>query len=263
MAKDYAKKYTKYKYLTPRRKNNRYLWVMLAVSIGLFILGLFFFKPAYKEKQLAKKLSSKKNIEAPIPQLPEPKFDFYNILPQENLNVYPQQLDFSQGAAKTKQPECIKIHEDCELSGNTDKNSSAKSVSPQLGAAMKEIPLSNEMTTSIQASPEHRPINAILNPTPEQVAITEAKKQLEEEMGQFNNEVYMLLLGSFINQAYAEQLQAQALLKGFSVQKKVNLINGKPIYQVFLGPSDLNKLRQAKKRLNEAGLTSILIKITP
>jgi uncharacterized protein len=42
-------------------------------------------------------------------------------------DVYSQQLGFCQGAAKTKQPECIKIHEDCSFPGNTDKNSSAKS----------------------------------------------------------------------------------------------------------------------------------------
>ncbi len=223
MAKDYAKQYTKYKYLTPRRKNNRYLWVMLAVSIGLFILALFFFKPIHKEKQLVRKQIIKKNIEEPAPQPPEPKFDFYNILPQENLNL-----------------------------------------SPRVDSAMKEIALpNNNMTTSIHASIEHRPIDAMLNPTPEQVAIAEAKKQLEEEMGQFNNEAYILLLGNFTNRAHAEQLQAQALLKGFPVQKKVSLVNGKPNYQIFLGPSDLNKLTQKKKRLNEAGLTAILIKIIP
>lgn len=220
MAKDYAKKYTKYKYLTPRRKNNRYLWVMLGVSIGLFILGLFFFKPIHKEKQLVSKQIIKKNIEAAAPQPPEPKFDFYNILPQENLNL-----------------------------------------SPHVDSAMKEIALSSNMTTSIHASPD-RSIDAMLNPTPEQVAIAEAKKQLEEEMGQFNK-AYLLLLGNFNDQAHAEQLQAQALLKGFPVQKKVSLVNGKPIYQVFLGPSDLDTLTQEKKRLNEAGLTAILIKITP
>jgi hypothetical protein len=222
MAKDYAKKYTKYKYLTPKRKNTRYLWVMLGISIGLFIFGLFFFKPVHKEKPLVEKLINKKNIEAPAPQSPEPKFDFYNILPQENLNL-----------------------------------------SPHVDSAMKEISLSNDMTTSIHDSPEHRPIDAMLNPTPEQVAIAEAKKQLEEEMGQFNNQVYMLVLGNFTDRVHAEQLQAQALLKGFPVQKKISSVNGKPIYQVFLGPSDLNKLRQEKKRLNEAGLTAILIKITP
>lgn len=42
--------------------------------------------------------------------------------------MYSQQLDFCQAAAIIKQPECINIHEDCELSGNTDKNSSARSM---------------------------------------------------------------------------------------------------------------------------------------
>ncbi len=39
-----------------------------------------------------------------------------------------QQGDFCQGATKTEQPSLIKIHEDCELNGNTDKNSSTKSI---------------------------------------------------------------------------------------------------------------------------------------
>jgi cell division protein FtsN len=224
MAKDYAKKYIRYKYLTPRRKNNHYLWVMLGISIGLFILGLFFLKPIHKKTaiQSAEKIVNKKNIEAPAPQSPEPKFDFYNILPQENSN----------------------------LSSHVD-------------STMKEISLSNNMTTSIPPSSGHRPIDAILSPTPEQVAIAEAKRQLEEEMGQFNNEIYMLVLGNFTDRAHAEQLQAQALLKGFAVQKKVSLVDGKPIYQIFMGPSDLNKLTQEKKRLNKAGLAAILIKIAP
>ena len=43
-------------------------------------------------------------------------------------SIHSQQLDFCQGAARMKQPSLIGIHEDCELSGNTDKSSSAKSI---------------------------------------------------------------------------------------------------------------------------------------
>lgn len=224
MAKDYAKKYTKYKYLTPRRKNNRYLWIMLGISIGLFILGLFFLKPVHKGRsiQSVEKIADKKNIEVPAPQSPEPKFDFYNILPQDNLNL-----------------------------------------SQHVDSAMKEMPLSNDMTTSLHTSSGQRRIDEMLSPTPEQVAIAEAKKQLEEEMGQFNDEIYMLVLGDFTDRAHAEQLQAQALLKGFPVQKKANLVNGKLIYQISIGPSNLGRLTEEKRRLNKAGLAAILIKITP
>ncbi|TLY48627.1 MAG: SPOR domain-containing protein [Gammaproteobacteria bacterium] len=223
MAKDYAKKYTKYNYLTPKRKNNRYLWLMLGISVGLLALGLFLLKSTHKDRVIpsVEKIVNKKKLEMLEPQSPEPKFDFYNILPQNNLNL-----------------------------------------SPHVNSPIKEIALPNDVTTSIQTTPG-RPINAMLSLTPEQVAIAEAKKQLEEEMGQFNNEAYILLLGNFYDQAHAEQLQAQALLKGFPVQKKDSIINGKLIYQIFIGPADLNKLSQDKKRLNEAGLAAVLVKVTP
>lgn len=223
MAKDYAKKYTKYNYLTPRRKSNRYLWLMLGVSMGFLILGLFLLKPISKDRSIpSAKIVNKKKIEAPEPQSPEPKFDFYNILPQNNLNL-----------------------------------------TPNVNSAIKEIALPNDVRTSIQTSSGHRTVDAILSPTPEQVAIAEAKKQLEEEMGQFNNEAYILLLGNFSDRARAEQLQAEALLKGFPVQKKNSIINGRLIFQIFIGPADLNKLSQDKKRLNEAGLAAVLIKVKP
>jgi 2-octaprenyl-6-methoxyphenol hydroxylase len=60
------------------------------------------------------------------------------------LTLYSQQLGFCQGVAKTKQPECINNHEDCELSGNTGKNSSAKNMhSQQLGFCQGAVKKSN------------------------------------------------------------------------------------------------------------------------
>jgi FeS assembly protein SufD len=51
----------------------------------------------------------------------------YNL---DIATLYSQQLDFWQGAAKTSNRSVFKIHEDCELSGNTAKNLSAKSIEP-------------------------------------------------------------------------------------------------------------------------------------
>ncbi|MFZ0219599.1 MAG: glycosyltransferase family 87 protein [Candidatus Aquirickettsiella sp.] len=45
-----------------------------------------------------------------------------------NFELYSQPLDSWQGAAKIKQPQCIRLHEDCALSGNTDKNTNAKNI---------------------------------------------------------------------------------------------------------------------------------------
>ena len=73
MAKDYAKKYTKYNYLTPKRKNNRYLWLMLGISVGLLALGLFLLKFTHKDRAIpsVEKIVNKKkigNARAPIPR---------------------------------------------------------------------------------------------------------------------------------------------------------------------------------------------------
>jgi 5-formyltetrahydrofolate cyclo-ligase len=42
--------------------------------------------------------------------------------------LYSQQLNFSQGGARMSNPRVYNIHEDCELSGKTDKNLSARSI---------------------------------------------------------------------------------------------------------------------------------------
>ena len=47
---------------------------------------------------------------------------------KQTENIYSQQWDFWQGAAKMSNRSVSNLHEDCELSGNTDKNSSAKSI---------------------------------------------------------------------------------------------------------------------------------------
>lgn len=227
MAKDYAKKYTKFNYQTPRRKKNRYLWVMmLGFAISLFILGLFFLKPVNKPdamQQAAAKLK-RKILEAPVPKSSEPKFDFYNILSQDSLNLSPQAL--SPVPAET-------------------------------------LPTANEMPPSINTSPAQKPLDTVLSATPEQVAIAEAKKQLEQEIGQLTGDIYILVLGNFTDPVQAEQLQAQALLKGFPVEKKKNLVNGRPIYQIFIGPSAINKLTDEQKRLSTAGLAAVMTKINP
>ncbi|EDP47005.1 conserved hypothetical protein [Rickettsiella grylli] len=220
MVKDYAKKYRKLEYPMSRRKNNAILWGMLGISVGLLIIGLLFFlKSAPKEKSIQPIEKKRKEIiQTPTPKPPEPQFDFYNILPHENLNL-----------------------------------------SQQGDSVMQEMPFSR--STSI-TSLESRSIDAMMSTTPEQVAIAEAKKQLEEEMGRLNNKPYILVLGNFTDRIHAEQLQAQALLKGIPVRKKVIWINGKPTYQIMMGPVDLNQLSNEKKRLNAAGLSAIVVKIS-
>jgi len=69
-----------------------YLWMAYLTTLSVLLLNLIIPVTRYY-KLLRKKI--KKNS--------PPK-------------IYSQQLDFWQGAAQAKQPECILIHEDCELS---------------------------------------------------------------------------------------------------------------------------------------------------
>jgi cell division protein FtsN len=222
MAKDYAK----YKTYQGPRSRRGWLWLMLGLVLVLFLFGLFFLKGHNKQEiaqQTADKLT-KKILENPVPKSPEPKFDFYNILPQDNLTLPAQAMD------------------DVVLF----------STDPSMTVVDK--------TTS---DPSHfkKTLNNLLETTPEQLAIAEAKKQLDQEMSQLNNNTYLLVLGNFQDVSQAEQYQAQALLKGFPVQKKVNKGNGGTSYQLFMGPySGLAVASQAQKRLNMAGMQAALLR---
>jgi translocation and assembly module TamB len=79
---------------------------------------------------------SKCGLETSLQTLPKAKNQLFVY-----LLLHSQQLDFWQGGAKTKQPQCINLHEDCELRSNTDKNSSAKNIS---NYQEKSLPISNQ-----------------------------------------------------------------------------------------------------------------------
>lgn len=219
MIKDYAKKYANFNYKSPKRKKTRYFWVIFGIA-SLFVLSLIIFK--LTEKKLTNpptrfKLKKEIIVPAPIPKPPEPKFDFYNILPQDN------------------------------------------SLPAAMLPVQRALPVPNEMSTSIRA-PLQKPLDAMLNTTPEQVAIAEAKKRLDQEMGQ--HDAYVLILGNFTNVVAAEQLQAQALLKGFPVKKKQNVINGKSMVQIFIGPLSESKISGLQKRLTSSGLVGMAVKVS-
>ncbi|MDQ8039226.1 MAG: SPOR domain-containing protein [Rickettsiella sp.] len=225
MTKDYAK-YSTYQ---KSHKFSRRVWIIVYLVIALFLIGagLFFFKSHQKQevKQAETKLKQGR-LETPGPRPPEPEFDFYNILPRDNITLSSQA---------------------------TNDNVSISGAGQAMNLANDE---SNDVSSHLK-----KPLNSLLNSTPEQVAMAEVKKQLDQEMSQLGNEVYILVLGTFQAVSQAERYQAQALLRGFSVQSKVKTINGHKTYQLFMGPySGLALAAQDQKRLNAAGMSSILFK---
>lgn len=225
MAKDYVK-YGVYRKKPLRRHR---FGKIIGLLIGLLILGLFFLLPHYKIRnkvQVGQQVDSrlKSKIEVPMPKPPEPEFDFYNILPQDNLSL-------------------------------TSPSIESKLSSENSGPASTEVPA---------ASPPQKPVDSSISATPDQVAlaIAEAKKQLAQEVNQLSHEVYILVLGNFSESYHAEQYQAQALLKGFPVRNKAHNVDGKTNYQLFMGPyASLALASQQQKRLNAAGIQAVLVQL--
>jgi cell division protein FtsN len=221
MAKDYAKYRT---YRQSRIKHGR-IWLMLALTLILFILGLFAAIPHHK-KQVTRQMEVKlkqKILKIPIstPQPSEPKFDFYNILAQDDSSS-------KETAISTKD---------------------TSSVNANKGIA---VPISSPFKNTQENTP---------NAQPEQVAIAEVKKQINQELKQIANESYFLELGKFQDAQQAEQQQAQALLKGFNVHSTLRRVNGKKSYWLFMGPYRARSMAaEQQARLREVGIQSILLK---
>lgn len=224
MAKDYAKYAT---YRKARSYRSRF-WIIFSLVIVLLLLGygLFFLKSHGRGEVQTENKLKQKLLEVPTPKPPQPEFDFYNILPQGN-----------------------------PLSAQSVDGITLSSVEspPTANLANGATPISSHLK---------RPLDGLLSVTPEQLAMAEAKKQLDQEMSQLSDATYILVLGNFQAIMQAQQYQAQALLRGFSVKSKVNYVNGGVVsYQLFMGPySKIALASQEQKRLNAAGIHAALLK---
>ncbi len=225
MAKDYAK-YTLYR--KSRSKRNR-LWTLLGLTISLLILAIVPFLLTHRsasvqeDKKHLKPLVRPKTalLEPPKPLSPEPKFDFYNVLPNQQLT----------------------------LSDSIPARTNQRLVVPKVKDGLPNKKVGQDSVPLLIS--------------PEQLAIAEAKKQLEHEVSQFDAKAvgYILILGEYPEAQQAEQSQAQALLKGFPVKSIHYQQQGKEIYQLFVGPyPDLVSVAEQKKRLIKAGISTQVTK---
>lgn len=95
MAKDYAKKHHAKKNVKKKRKSHAFLWFFTLILFVAFTLGLVYLgKHQRAIKHHTKTVS--KHVVAPKPVsnatanktvTPEPKFDFYTLLPQKNKDA--------------------------------------------------------------------------------------------------------------------------------------------------------------------------------
>lgn len=137
---------------------------------------------------------------------------FYNLF-QNAKRSYSQQWSFRQGAMKMSNRNGFKIHEDCELSGNIDKNSSAKSIRLLAGLSLCAL-LSACSTTQ----PNYKTVGSLNNLAQLQdlhAQVTKDKKQMTALRSQALQDIAMSI-GAQAGLAWRSEHINQVLTKNSS-----------------------------------------------
>ena len=137
---------------------------------------------------------------------------FYNLF-QNAKRSYSQQWSFCLGAMKMSNRNVFKIHEDCELSGNTDKNSSAKSIRLLAGLSLCAL-LSACSTTQ----PNYKTVGSLNNLAQLQdlhAQVTKDKKQMTALRSQALQDIAMSI-GAQAGLAWRSEHINQVLTKNSS-----------------------------------------------
>lgn len=210
-----------------KRSNEGRLWLLVCVFAGLFILGLFYLKlqkskivqqpPVTVSPQAGKK--AVKSPPTPPPAAPEPKFDFYTMLPNGNSAAPP---------AKTASPAESSNPEQAQAAAEEHASSASDSTA---------------QTTSENEKPSKTTKNTEANtPAPstsDEVAELE-KQQLAEESGgaavSTPAKSYIVQLAVFHNPDAANQFKAQLAMMGIEVKVKTIVKNGNTSYRASMGP---------------------------
>jgi cell division septation protein DedD len=222
MAKDYAKvKSKKSQRGAPSKKmGNSSLWIVAMALTGIFVAGLFFLKQQSErlthEKFVEKEV--KQNITTaakPIDKTPQPRFDFYTMLPKAQVNT----TSNASGTQQSSQPVS-------NAKPFADTNKIDPVVEKQLQEEVTEQVLTEAKTKPRSSISEkgNIKINAKSNPTSNQIPF-----------------VYFLQLGIFKSFEAADQLKAQMSMLGHESQIKVIHRNTLSLYRVVLGPYKTNE----------------------
>lgn len=261
MARDYARRNSRKN--QERGGSSSISWVFAGVLIGLFVIVLVYLKTQggrvlsaqmADQTQEGKPKKKPTTTETPAkPKVPQPKFDFYNMLPQDATTASAKPT-----AAPTK----------------------PQSIAAQIPEPTAPVQTTNEnVASSAPANPvdNPQPIATTTNtPVPEQTIAAETKQHLEQEIAQAAaNETtptnkkpaitpssYMLVIASFKDRTTADQFRAKLLLEGFMPRiKMVQTSTGENLYRVWLGPfAKPSEAKALKAQLKANKVHSLLVK---
>ena len=260
MAKDYAKRQTKTGKKRKSSNKSRIYAVLLGILLGFFIIGLIYFKTKHSRSTLAfskvaitpthsiekkkfihseeKPVSTRTDSANPINQVPQPKFDFYNTLSEDNLpSSSPKNNTTTDNAVTDNVPTTAST----EIASN------------------KHMPSTDIDISAPEATPKPKLTKPIQTET--NLLASEAKQRLEknilQELIRASNrtnkktETFTLQMIGLRERAVAYEFRNYLLLQGFTPHMKA-VINstGKTQYLIWCGPfSSLVAAKEQKKRL--------------
>jgi cell division protein FtsN len=219
MKKDYAKHRSPYK--APAKSSPGWLWMLMGMTLGLALAAIAYFKPnlstitrvehlVHHEKVLIKS-SVSKPVQTASQTPPAPKFDFYSVLPNQQLVL--EQSDNKPVVSKSTPMQVVQ----------------ANPAALQHPSPVVEQPSpSSTSAPPVAANPSPAPVVAVTTPTPSQQT-TLAKTVNKPEH-------FIIQIGIYKTANEADHVKAELALQGFSVKMStMKTANGKK-YQLFLGP---------------------------
>ncbi len=218
---------------------------LIAVLVGLF---LYLLNPSDKKPNVV----ADDIVKPKQTQTEQPEYDFYELLPEQQVTGVPTKPIASQIAPSTKpdavvtgkqQAKSQKTDDNKTDTVNTDKNpNSAETDNPMMADVAIENPtdnpiLSNKSQLEIQTSKKV----VIVNSEP--------------------SKTYILQINSFDNADEADTRRAEVLMAGVDAQiVKKRLDDGSMLYQVISRQMPNNEMAtQAQRRLQNSGIDSLIV----
>lgn len=174
---------------------------------------------------------------AAAPAAPDTQYDFYTLLPGQEVAMSDAELAASARAEQERQRGLLEREREAQAREN------AADAADLAGAA----PLAREAGPA--ATPPAPPAPPVQSPAP--AAVPAAADGMR----------YILQAGSFASSADAESLKARIALLGLVARVETAELDGRTVHRVRMGPyATASELAEAKQKLGNGGLEALAIR---
>lgn len=225
---------------TPKSALSSWLLVGFGITVGLFVAsGLYWWQPWQPVEQAQNAPITDANNPSSAPKTGEPKFVFYDLLPNQEILTQP---------APTEEVPAKKVVTTAQAtpSSTTQTTATAEKTKEQI-AKEKLIKDKKEALAKEQKLAKQK-------------ALDDKIAALQKEPKDSNR--YALQAGSFKSKAEADRHRATVMLAGLPVKvQKVTIKAGEEWYRVVVGPfTGKDNASDARKNLQREGVDSLVVK---